>query len=361
VIDNQRGDFEAMAAHHLGAKRGQSWADVGKSEQRVLNGFGIAEPEWKALHGVDWTEINGKTMLFPSDAMKLSDEQVSAYLKEIDPKRADEPSADDIAKGRTDLALQLASMFIDRGGYAIPMPSARIRAILFGKSYEPGTPMNMAKKLLYQFKIWPADMITRAWGREMYGRIGDGKMDRMAGIVEAAVGAAVFGVFAEGIRDLIKGQDPIAKMKHSPGEAIAAGMIRSGIGSIVGDFLLGQFDRHGLSAAANLAGPTIGQADDLMNLLHAGGRTKEGMFSQAAMRERASTLLKMAKSNTPFMNLWLTHHVTDALIWHRLQEWINPGYLQRSEQRQKDLSGTHFMVAPSKIDRFVTGRAGSPF
>lgn len=105
-----------------------------------------------------------------------------------------------------------------------------------------------------------------------------------------------------------------------------------------------------------MLGPTFGQMSDVATLFHAGGRTKEGMWSSAAMRERASTALKMAKSNTPFMNLWLTHHATDALIWHRLQEWINPGYLQRTEQRQKELSGTQFLIAPSKIDRAITGR-----
>lgn len=360
VIDNQRGDFEAMAAHHLGGKRGQAWAEIGASEQRVLRGFGITEPEWKALAGVDWTTIDGKTMLFPKDAMKLSDDQIAAYLKETQPIEMAKPSPDDIAQGREHLALQLATTFTDRGGYAIPMPSARIRAMLFGKHYEPGSAWNMALKLFWQFKIWPADMITRAWEREIYGRMGDGKTDRVAGFLEAVTGAIAFGVFAEAIRDLIKGQNPLPKLQQHPFEAIAAGAQRSGMGSIVGDFLLGQFDRHGLSAAASMLGPTFGQIDDLAELLHAGGRTKEGMWSGPAMRERAATLLKMVKSNTPFMNLWMTHHATDALIWHRLQEWINPGYLQRTEQRQKDLSGTQFMIAPSKVDRFITGRASSP-
>jgi hypothetical protein len=357
VIDNQRGDAEAMFASHLGKKRGQAWADVGRKEQRVLRGFGLGEAEWKALHGVDWTEVDGRTYLFPSDAMKLSDDQVKAYIAEAHPDGTGMThSAEDVAKVREDLALQLATAYTDRAGYAIPMPSARVRAMLFGKNFEPGTPLNMALKLFWQFKIWPADMVTRAWDREIYGTIGDGRLDRMSGLCEAAVGAIIFGVVGEGIRDLIKGQDPIAKLRHSPFEAIAAGAQRSGMGSIVGDFLLGQFDRHGLSAAANMLGPTFGQIDDLADLLHAGGETKAGMFSQGAMRERGATAIKMVKSNTPFMNLWLTHQATDALIWHRLQEWINPGYLQRVEQRQKQLQGTKFLVAPSTIDRYITGR-----
>src|SRR4029077_9633535 len=249
---------------------------------------------------------NGRTFLFPSDAMKLSDDQVGAYLKgsEHATLTRAEPNADDIAQAREHLALQLASAYSDRGGYAIPMPSARTRAILFGKDFEQGSGWNLAKKLFFQFKLWPIDMINRAWGREMYGRIGDNKLDRIAGLAETVVAATMFGVAAEGLRDLIKGENPLAKLRTHPIAAILAGAQRSGMGSIIGDFLLGQFDRHGLSAAANMLGPTFGQIDDLAELLHAGGRTKDGMFSAAAMRERGATLIKMVKSNTPFMNLW---------------------------------------------------------
>lgn len=50
-----------------------------------------------------------------------------------------------------------------------------------------------------------------------------------------------------------------------------------------------------------------------------------------------------------------------ALIWHRLQEWINPGYLKRSEERQAQQNGTHFWVSPAKTDQWITGRRASPF
>jgi hypothetical protein len=350
-----------MAASHLGGKRDLDWNAIGREETRVLKGFGIGEKEWKALKGAEWSKIGGRTFLFPSDAMKLTDEQVRGYLKESDTLGRSVPNAEDIAQGRETLALQLATAYSDRAGYAIPMPSARIRAILFRKNFEPGTAANVALKLFWQFKLWPADMITRAWGREMYGRIGDGKLDRVSGLVETAIATMIFGVAAEGIRDLIKGQDPMAKLRTHPLAAIMAGVQRSGMGSIVGDFLLGQFDRHGLSAAANMLGPTFGQVDDLMELLHAGGRTKEGMFSSAAMRERGATLLKMLRDNIPFMNLWATSLAMNALIWHRAQEWISPGYLARSEQRHKDLQGTQYLISPAKTDRWITGRAASPF
>ena len=362
VIDNQRGDAEAMFASHIGAKRGQAWADVGRKEQRVLKGFGIGEAEWKALHGVEWSKLGDRTYLFPADAMKLSDDQIRAYVKEARPGGIAERANDvDVAKAREDLALQLAAAYSDRAGFAVPMPSARIRAMLFQKAFEPGTGLNTALRLLYQFKIWPADMVVRAWGREIYGTIGDGRMDRVAGLAEAAVGAIVFGVASEAVREAIQGRDPIAEMQHNPIGAIVKGGQRSGFGSLVGDFLLGEFDRHGFSAVGSLAGPTFSQIDTLVDLLHAGGRTKDGTFGATAMRERGADLIKLARDNTPFMNLWATSWAMNALVWHRLQEWISPGYLQRAEQRQKQQEGAHFLISPAKTDQFITGRAPSPF
>ena len=364
VIDNQRGDAEAMFASHIGAKRGQAWADVGPKEQRVLRGFGVGEAEWKALHGVEWTKLGDRTYLFPNDAMKLSDDQVKAYIQEAKPMgQGLTVGPEDIAKAREDLALQLATTYTDRAGYAIPMPGARVRAILFGKNFQPGTPINTALRLLYQFKIWPADMVTRAWEREIYGTIGDGRYDRVAGLVEAAVGAMVFGVASEAVRDAIQGKDPIAKIKDHPIASLVEGGQRSGFGSLVGDFLLGQFDRHGFSAVASLAGPTYAQIDTLMGILHGEGDSAIGALlgqegehkGQHPWRSRATELMKFARDNTPFMNLWMTSWATNALIWNRLQEWINPGYLQRSEQRQKQKSGIQYLVSPARVDRYIAG------
>jgi hypothetical protein len=363
VIDRQRADLEVVFAQQLGLYRGKSFEEVGRKESRILHLFGIGPAEWKALNSVEWTEIGGRTLLYPSDAMKLNDDQVRSYIDEAHPPGTGlTHTPEDIGLARENLALKLVTAYTDRSGYGIPAPGARIRAMLFGKHYAPGSKWNVALKLFWQFKLWPADVITRAWERQIYGTIGDGALDRFGGIAEMAVGAVIFGVLAEGLRDLIKGEDPLAKIRNHPIAAVAAGAQRSGMGSIVGDFLLGQFDRHGLSAAANMLGPTFGQIDDLAELLHAGESSAPGTLSASAMKERAATALKMVKNNTPFMNLWLTHQATDAIIWHRLQEAINPGYLQRSEQRQKQLQGTEFLVtpwgsmAPSRIDRAIMGR-----
>jgi hypothetical protein len=211
-------------------------------------------------------------------------------------------------------------------------------------------------------------MIVRGWGREIYGTIGDGRLDRVAGLVEMAVGAIVFGVAAEAVRDAIQGKDPITKLQEHPFAAIGAGFARSGMGSILGDFLLGEYDRHGLQATASLAGPTFSQIDHLMGMLHGEGGSViaallgiEGEHKQQhPWRSRATEALKLVHDNTPYANLWMTSWATDALIWHRLQEWINPGYLARSERRQRDQQGTKLWLSPAKTDAWITGRRASP-
>jgi hypothetical protein len=357
VIDNQRGDAEAMFAAHVGGKRGQAWADIGRKEQRVLQGFGLGEAEWKALQGVDWTTIGERTYLFPPDALKLSDDQVKAYAAEANPfgiGRAD-LGARDIDKVRNDLATKIAAAYTDRAGYAVPMPNARIRAILFGKNYEPGTAINSALKLLLEFKIWPADMVTRAWEREIYGTIGDGRYDRLAGFLEAAVAGIVFGVASESVREAIQGRNPIAEIEHNPAGALMKGLQRSGLGSLLGDYLLGQYDRHGMDFLSSAAGPTFGQANTLMDIIYAGSTSAQGRWSKSAWRERGADAIKLTRDNTPFASLWFTSLALNTFVWHRLQEWISPGYLKRSEQRQKQQQGTEFWLSPARVDRYIAG------
>ena len=343
VIDNQRGDAEAMFAAHLGSKRDLDWDAIGRKEQRVLQGFGVGEAEWKALRQVEWTQLGARTYLFPSDVAKLTDEQIKAYIASR-PRavRGVEPKADEIAKTRDDLALAMATAYSDRAGFAIPMPDARTRAMMFGKNFEPGTPINTALKLMLQFKMWPAAMISRAWGREIYGTAGDGVMDRMSGLVELIAGGMAFGVAAETLRKEIQGQDGIAYLKQHPLSAVLGGLQRSGMGTLLGDFVLGEYDRHGLSAVDDLVGPTFGQIDNVMGLLHA-----EQDSPRHPWRERAAIAIKMARDNTPFLNLWGSSIFMNYLVWYKLQDWISPGYLNRMERRMKTQQGTQFWLSPT--------------
>jgi hypothetical protein len=58
----------------------------------------------------------------------------------------------------------------------------------------------------------------------------------------------------EALREVVQGQDPRGRMTAAPANYVLRGLLRSGMGTIAGDYLFGEFDRHGHSILGNLAG-----------------------------------------------------------------------------------------------------------
>jgi hypothetical protein len=57
----------------------------------------------------------------------------------------------------------------------------------------------------------------------------------------------------------------------------------------------------------------------------------------------------MARDNLPFGNMIYTKAAIDYLVFYRLMEWLNPGYLERMERTMKDKQGTEFK--PTQVSR----------
>jgi len=239
------------------------------------------------------------------------------------------------------------------------MPGARVRAMLFGKNFQPGTPINTALRLLYQFKIWPADMVTRAWEREIYGTIGDGKYDRMAGLVEVAVAAIIFGTPSEAVRDAIQGKDPIAKLREHPIASMVEGAQRSGFGSLVGDGAVRSpwFFGRGLACRTHLRADRYADGHPAWR-----GRQRDRRALRCRGRAQGPASLALARDRTDEVHprQYPVHEpVADQLGHQRADlapQWINPGYLQRAEQRERQKSGIQYLVSPVRVDRYITGR-----
>jgi hypothetical protein len=119
--------------------------------------------------------------------------------------------------------------------------------------------------------------------------------------------------------------------------------LRSGAATIAGDYLFGEFDRHGHSTLGSLAGPTYGQAENIMSLRNEfmDGLTKGkwAQFGAGALHE--------ARGNLPFVDMWWTFKAFDYLVTYRLLDWLNPGYLRRYEQKQKRERGIDYWMRPS--------------
>lgn len=352
MTENKRADAERMMAYALGRARGKEFAQLGTEEARMLQAFGIGEAEWQLLHKAEWNTIAGETYLTPDVARKISDDDMTAYLKakgpiseqatsslmlqmagHIPPNMAD--------RARQDLALKLWAYYAERGQFAVLEPGAREKAILY-QGTQSGTPLNVALRLLLQFKQFPATMITKSWGAEIYG--GKTGLGRITGMVELIVGSTLAGIMANYLNQLAKGQDPNSAWKNQPVQALVSGFLRGGSASLYGDFLLGEWSRHGMNAVETLAGPTVGQLNQAFELW-------ADLTHMKKKEATASLALRMVRNNAPYLNMIYTRTMFDYLVTYRLQEWLNPGYLERMERTMKDKQGIEFNLRPTQFAR----------
>ncbi len=352
MTENKRADSERMMAYAMGKKRGKEFADLGEYETNLMQGFGIGDKEWKLLHRAEWNTIDGKTYLTPDVAKKISDEDALEYMKAIGSitDRAESTVMLQLAghvpgsaadRVKQTLALKLWAYYSERGNFAVLEPGAREKAILY-QGTQAGSPLNLALRLMLQFKQFPTTMIAKTWGTEVHG--GGTTMGRIAGITELVVGSTIAGILANYLNPLAKGQDPNAPWRNQPVQALMAGFLRGGAATIYGDFLMGEWSRFGLSATGTLVGPSFGQIDKLMEIWTDLTHAKKGS-------KTAALSAKFVRDNLPYMNMIYTRAAFDYMITYRLQEWLNPGYLQRMESGMKSRSGTEFLLRPSQVSR----------
>lgn len=338
MTDRQRMDAEFIMARHLGTRKNRQWAGLEPEVQRILRSFRIGPQEWDLLRSVDWKQVNGRNYLTPERARLIDDATVEAILRQEGRLRDDAGSATvqaEIRRYKEDLALKVHAYYSDRGTYAVLEAGARERAILL-QGARPGSPLGIAMRLFAQFKSFPVAMITRAWGREVHG--GQGRMGAAAGIVQLLVASTVLGYVNMMTRDLLKGRNP--RDPSDPRTWLQA-FVAGGGASLYGDFAFGEFSRFGRSALASLAGPTLGQIDDIMELV---GRVRRGEDPWAQG-------FRFALSNTPGQNIWWSRWAVDYLLLYQIQEALSPGYLRRMERRVQRENDQTFWLRPSEVVR----------
>jgi hypothetical protein len=356
MTENKRADSERMMAYALGKNRGKAFAELGPMETHLLQGFGIGDKEWALLHKVDWHAIEGKTYLTPDVAKQISDADIGEYLKgngSISDRatstmllqQAGHIPAEANDRARQDLALKLWAYYSERGQYAVLEPGAREKAMLF-QGTQRNSPVNLALRMMMQFKQFPTTMITKTWETEFRG--GGKGMDKVAGVIELLVGTTLAGALANFLNQTLKGQDPTAQWRNQPGQAIMAAFLRGGAASIYGDYLLGEYSRHGFNFVEGLAGPVLGQLNNVIELYN---DLKPDAFGTVHKGSAAGSLAtRMVRNNLPFANMIYTRAAFDYLVTYRLQEWLNPGYLDRMQQNMKQRSGIEFLLNPRDVN-----------
>jgi hypothetical protein len=308
--DAQRAGAELVMARHLAKQSGLEFKKLPEETSRLLTMFGISADEWNAVRSVDLKQADGRSYLTPDSALKIED-----FTK----------------KQREELALKLHAYYADRGQFAVIEPGTRERAMLTW-GLRPGTAEGEAIRALMQFKAFPVAVITKAWGREVYG--GNSGFGAVAGLTHMLVASIAFGYMAMSAKDIAKGRTP--RDPKDPA-TLAAAFVQGGGAGIFGDFIMGEYNRFGRGFLATAGGPTASLVEDVVDLWN---RAKRG-------DDTAAPAFKMLMANVPFVNLAYTRMALDYLLMYQISEALNPGYLRRMERNVKEKNDQTFIIPPS--------------
>jgi hypothetical protein len=334
---------QAMS-HNLALSAGRTMAQLDVSQQRLLKLFNISAAEWDLMRQRGVGVVEGKEYLSPKGAASITDVELANLLKDegvkLTPRR--------IADRRDEIQSKFRSLFAARADYAVITPGPRTRTYMSGQRFgaAPGSRVSELAKSLTQFKSFPASVIEKVWGREIFGygetgRVRDVSTTGMSQLAQFIVYSTFLGFAAMYVKAYLNGRD--IKAPDSGKEArsvLLAAFLQGGGAGLYGDFLLGQGkDRFGHSAFSALLGPAFGDIEDLYGMM----KTAQG----GDAGKLAANMFSTAMSHTPFINLFYTRMALDYMILYRLQEEISPGYLKRMEKRYKENLNQEYRLPPS--------------
>jgi hypothetical protein len=292
-----------MLSSNLADQAARGFADLPGRLQATLRRYGIEAAEWDQIRAAPQQTADGTAYLLPE------------------------------AVGAEDASRKLAAYFADQVREGMTETTAGVRAMVT-LGTQAGTKAGELVRLLAQFKTFVTTYMTRSMGRE-FRRDG---MDA-GGLAHLIVATTALGYLSMTLKELAKGRNPREPDDAaSYGKIVAASFVQGGGLGIYGDFLFGEANRFGGGIIGTLAGPTAGTVEGLAGLL-AAARGEGNLAAQS---------IRLGVNHTPFVNLFYTRLALDHLVLHRMQEWANPGYLRRMEQRTQRENDQTFWLRPTE-------------
>jgi hypothetical protein len=325
---------------HVGVSEGKA-RELGKSlraeVRQITRELDRLKKEFNEDFVSRWQEKEGQFLAFAEgvdERIKARAEKTEQELVDLDPaiKRILEDQ-------REDVATRLESLLYDRMNYSVISPTARTEYLQTAGGQQRGTIPGELSRLVMQFKSFPIAFWQNAIQQELYGK-GAKSMKQVGGmeiigLARLMAMTTVAGYLSMTAKDWAKGKS--ARPTNSVHTWMAAAVQGGGMG-IYGDFILGEANRFGQSAVETLAGPTLGDVADVVELLQS---ARDG-------DDPSAKAVRLLVNNTPFMNLFYVRMAMDHMFLYELQEQLNPGYLRRMEKRVERETGAKWMIRPSE-------------
>jgi hypothetical protein len=307
---------------------------VPRETQRLLRLYRIGEVEWSLLRTLDNKAVDGRRYVIPNQMDELSDDVIDPIIRD----RRNTLNVTDAMRQefKDELRTKFAAYLTDSADTAIPTPGARERAFM-NQGLPRGTVGGEAFRLVMQLKGFPITYVMKAMDRQIAS-------GGVVGLAKMMVGTTMLGYLANATKDVLKGRSPQDVFNDDytlNRETLTRAFVQGGGAGIYGDFIFGEFNRFGQSPLETFAGPTLGTANDLLKIF---AKFRDGDDATAAS-------VRLALRNTPFINLFYSKLALDYLFVYELQEFANPGYLQRMERRMQRETGQEFYFPPSQAVR----------
>lgn len=303
-------------------RRHESLKAMDAADRARLESAGITEMDWQVWRLADPEDWRGTgdTVLTPNSIYRLTDEQLRPLADQLrmSPQRL-----------RDQAATRLLGSVLDETSMAIIEPGARERAFMHSR-LPRGDVLGEIGRSFWQFKSFAVSMAMRHWERAM-AQPGWGKARYIASLVATTT---VLGAISLQLGEIVAGRDPRDMTDDGtlgvPGLRFGiASMLKGGALGLYGDFLFSDQTQGGSDALIAILGPLAGDIKSVLTL--------KSQATDGNMNATGANLVRLAKSHIPGANLWYTKAATDHMIFHQLQEYFSPGYLNNTRRRaQRD-------------------------
>lgn len=296
-------------SHRLAQFKDLSFNALDKDTQRLFRNYDISEADWENIRRSATKQLDGKDYITPDAVRDIGLSEKDANILED----------------------KLRTYFIDRVDSAVISPGAR-ENVYSSFGYAGGTVAGEFFRTMMQFKSFPITFVSKVVGRGLYAK---GKADVPA-LVQTAVMMTLMGYVSMSGKDLLKGRQP------RPVDDVntwKAAFLQGGGAGIMGDFLLGEYNRFGQDFTTTAMGPTFSTLNDIAKL-YAAARNGD---------DTAAKALNLTINNMPFANLFYLRPALNYMFIYQLQEAVNPGYLRRMERRVEKENNQKFLIKPSSV------------
>jgi len=345
--DTSRLSMAQTMSHRLALNATRALPELSSELQRMLKLFDITAAEWDLMRSRAIQTVDGKEFFSPNGARRITDVELAHMLHSEGRKPTDRA----IGERRDLIQTKFRDYFSARADYAVIAPGPRSRRYMTGRAVgmQPGTTGAEIMRSLSQFKGFPAALLEKVWGREIYGHGESGRMTDMTssgtmGLVRFMAYSTFLGFVAMYLKAYLAGRrfkEPEDLNDYAA--LLGASFVQGGGAGLYGDFLLGHGkDRFGQSAFEALLGPSVGVLSSNYSTM------KKALSGNLDAEDLAARSYFTVKSNTPFVNLFYTRLALDYLYLYRLQELAAPGSLKRTEKSIRDNMHQEFALPPSQ-------------